>query len=355
MSSIHTITSGLQNTSISYARVAAQGQHASAASASTSSLTEEKAIDWLSGHKGGIWRLAAAGENQVISCSYDKTAKIWDVQRQRCLQTFRPKSKEVLCAAATDHHLFTGTGGGSISIWNAHNFSLSNTIHDPDGQGIYSITTIDDKAIATGSSQRPEKHQGPWNHDIKVFDIDSKHLSLRLRGHNGGIPKIVKLSSQHLASCSADASIKVWNLQQGQCTMTLEKAHSDYIYGLDASGSSIVSGGRDRQLNVFDKTTLALKGRLTSGKDGLAHSSTIYDVCKIAEHLFASASRDGIVKVWDLRSFSHVSSLDVQDSFAYSIAALANDTLVIGTAGSRKKTDSKETNPVLTLWHTSQH
>ena len=66
-----------------------------------------------------------------------------------------------------------------------------------------------------------------------------------------------------LASCSADKSIKLWNLDTGTELSTMN-AHSDWVRAVSWStcGKWLVSGGDDKKINIYDAQTFQVKRSL---------------------------------------------------------------------------------------------
>ncbi len=78
---------------------------------------------------------------------------------------------------------------------------------------------------------------------------------MTLNGHSNYVNSFVKLSNDQIASCSADKTIKFWNVKNGQCLKTLE-AHSDQIIHLvKLSKNKVISSSSDKKIKVWDIET----------------------------------------------------------------------------------------------------
>ena len=50
----------------------------------------------LSGHKGSVWDVKHVGDNRIVSCSGDKTVRLWNYERGGHLQKFNSLHRELL-------------------------------------------------------------------------------------------------------------------------------------------------------------------------------------------------------------------------------------------------------------------
>lgn len=141
---------------------------------------------------------------------------------------------------------------------------------------------------------------------------------------------------------SKDASIVQWNLSTlqkchtfpgGRKGVTKFPGHTGHILSLALShdGKLLASGGSDKLINVWDLTTLSLKGSLKHHKDsvsGLVFREKTYDLY--------SCSFDRTVKVWNLEAMAYVETLFGHQDMIYDISSLAKEHCV--TVGGRDRT-----------------
>jgi len=70
------------------------------------------------------------GQQYLITGSYDKTAKIWDMQKKECIHTLPHRSG--VCSVLphpTLPLLVTGTADGDVFLWSSTNFRLKRVFH----------------------------------------------------------------------------------------------------------------------------------------------------------------------------------------------------------------------------------
>jgi len=134
----------------------------------------------LSGHKEGIMclqysdSLAHPSFPVVITGSYDRTARVWNLETGEELRVLRGHTRGVRCLRFDEAKLITGSMDRTLKIWNWRTGDLIRT----------------------------------------------------LEGHTEGIV-CLDFNDDTLASGSADAEIKVWNFRTGKC-VTL-RGHEDWV------------------------------------------------------------------------------------------------------------------------------
>ncbi|WIA38971.1 hypothetical protein OEZ86_005123 [Tetradesmus obliquus] len=267
-------------------------------------------------HQGPVRCLDAAGP-WVVSGGQDDQLHIYDAKHNKdlgfmmnpgdgaipCLQFYTPPG------AQNPSHLFSGSDDGSIAIWKAG---------------------------------------GGW-----------EHLKL-MRGHKGPVRSLSVHPSGRLAlSVGHDRGLRMWNLAKGRCSytarleaeadlvafnasgdayallcdklVTLHSAaqegavtarlqHSRRVVSLlqQQDGAALLAGTDDGSLALWDLRAAAQQPVFELAK---AHSSRIRAIVAVTPaaggegpplHL-ATASSDGVVKLWDSRALSSSSSSSLQE------------------------------------------
>ncbi|AOA62930.1 Small subunit (SSU) processome component [Komagataella phaffii CBS 7435] len=157
--------------------------------------------------------------------------------------------------------------------------------------------------------------------DILVWDIKTGELSQKL--HDGipigaadasvsGAPsQVVRLEYHHnnniVAAGYSDGSIKIWDLTSGTVVMSLQGHRSAVtILVFDRSGTRLVSGSRDSTMIVWDlvgETGLfKLKGHKNEITGLLLLDGTEAKDDEEMEDWLVSVSKDGLIKLWDLKA-----------------------------------------------------
>lgn len=111
--------------------------------------------------------------------------------------------------------------------------------------------------------------------------------------------------SEMLASGSKDGKIQIWKIQTGQCLRKFEKAHNKGVTSISFSkdSSQILSGSFDCTARIHGLKS----GKLI--KEFSGHTSFVNDaVFSIDPHNIMTASSDGTIKLWNIKTTECVTS-----------------------------------------------
>lgn len=141
---------------------------------------------------------------------------------------------------------------------------------------------FDDNILATGS----------YDTSIKIWNMDTGECIRTLRGHTSGV-RALQFDDTKLISGSLDRTIKVWNWRTGDCISTLD-GHAEGVIAVHFEGPYIVSGSVDKTVRVYD-----FKDKRTQTLTGHKDWVNAVKVDSQSRTLF-SASDDCTVRLWDL-------------------------------------------------------
>ncbi|KND02975.1 uncharacterized protein SPPG_08978 [Spizellomyces punctatus DAOM BR117] len=154
----------------------------------------KNALYSLIGHTDNVCALSTAPNGDIISGSWDFTAKVW--RNWECIFTVK------------------------------HN------------QSVWAVLGLEDGGFLTGSADKT----------IKLWR-DGKCVHTYL-GHTDAVRGLAPLSDRRFVSCSNDGTLRIWSLD-GECLQELT-GHTSFVYTVAILPSGeIVSGGEDRSIRIW--------------------------------------------------------------------------------------------------------
>ncbi|NIM12342.1 MAG: DUF4365 domain-containing protein [Candidatus Aminicenantes bacterium] len=144
-------------------------------------------------------------------------------------------------------------------------------------------------------------------------------LEKKLKGHKDWIKSVaVSPDGKWIVSGSADKTIKIWDMESGECRATLE-GHKDEVrcVAITPDGTRILSGSDDETIRVWDvqttQKTATLKG----------HTHLVLSVAVLPDGrkaLSGGAGADTMIKLWDLNSWKCLMELIGHSNYIKSVA-----------------------------------
>ncbi|KAF7295597.1 Phospholipase A-2-activating protein [Mycena indigotica] len=211
----------------------------------------------LLGHSGNVCGLRTTPGGQIVSCSWDATARVW----KNFAQVYELKGHEnsvwdVL--AVNEEQFITGSADKTIKVW-----KQNKAIHsfNPHNGVVRSLALIPDIGFASCA-----------DNEIRVWTVNGD-LIYSLTGHTSFIYQLAVLPSGDLVSSSEDRTVRVW--KDGECAQVLvHPAISVWTVSTMPNGD-IVSGASDKNVRVFSaaEQRWASEGDLKSYDDIIAQQS----------------------------------------------------------------------------------
>ncbi|KAF7363941.1 Phospholipase A-2-activating protein [Mycena sanguinolenta] len=178
----------------------------------------------LLGHTNNVCGLRTTPTGNIISCSWDSTARVW--------KNFNSAVWDVL--AINEDEFITASADKTIKLWQQHK-----VIHTFGGHNgvVRSLALIPDIGFASCA-----------DNEIRVWSLGGD-LVYTLTGHTSFIYRLAVLPSGDLVSSSEDRSVRVW--KDGECAQVLvHPAISVWTVSTLPNGD-IVSGASDKIVRIF--------------------------------------------------------------------------------------------------------
>lgn len=136
---------------------------------------------------------------------------------------------------------------------------------------------------------------------VQVWDIAQKVIRYSFTGHEQDIYSLDFASDgRYIASGSGDRTIRLWDLQENQCMVTLAIEDGVTTVAMSPDGRYVAAGSLDKSVRIWDTQTAVLVER-TEGEQG--HKDSVYSVAFSPQgnHL-VSGSLDKTIRMWKLNS-----------------------------------------------------
>ncbi|MEX0270623.1 NB-ARC domain-containing protein [Leptolyngbyaceae cyanobacterium UHCC 1019] len=280
-------------------------------------------------HSEWIFGLAFSPDGKMlVTGSLDRTLKRWDSQTGHCLQTIQVHTGGIAAVA------FSADG----TRWASSSSDQTINLFTESGEHLQTLTGHSDivRTIAFGrAGDRLLLASGSFDQTIRIWDVQTGNC-LKILSDSGAVLSLTWLrnklldtgllegdraDSWQLATGGDDGAIKLWDWQAA--TWTSLEGHTDGIWSLALSpdGCTLTSGSGDRTLKCWDVQT----GQLLRTLRG--HHNRIWSVAVSPEgHQIASGSEDKTLKLWDSQTGQCLRTLHGYHNTTFPIAIFPNAT-----------------------------
>ncbi|KAH9840489.1 WD domain-containing protein [Teratosphaeria destructans] len=321
----------------SYTLTSYRAQQKAAAKDTAPEYNRSLAVE-LPGHRTDIRTLALSSDDRMLASASAGQLKIWNLKTQSCLRTL--ECGQALCSAFLpgDRIVLLGTKSGDLEMYDISTSTLIESIPAHEGQAIWTLAVHPDgRSVVTGSADKSAKF---WRFDIvdeeipgtrrttqrlkltqtrqlklsddilslcfspnnrllavatldntvKIFFTDSLKLFLTLYGHKLPVLNLsISSDSKLIATCSADKNVRIWGLDFGDCHKAFF-AHQDSVMAV-----GFIPHPVEREEN----------------------------------HIFFSASKDGVLKSWDGDKFEQIQKLEGHHGEIWAMAISRTGEMVV--------------------------
>lgn len=287
----------------------------------------------------------------LITASDDKTIKRWDIssastkaQISRAVYTRKAHEKNI--NALTVHHssnLFASASQDKlIKIWSIVDGSTAGVLRG-HRRGVWAVSFSPPGTNLTTlgpASSRGYVLTGSGDQTVRIWNLTDYSCLLTLEGHTNSVLKVLWLPSpptdergpydkrgQLVASASADTLVKIWDVSTGECATTLD-GHTDRVWTLvshppnspqTSISEALISGGADGVLTFWRDTTAA-----TASAAREKEVERVETDQRLSNLIHANKYRDAIVLALQLDQplrllslFKSVSDADTADRSTY--------------------------------------
>jgi WD40 repeat protein len=190
------------------------------------------------GHESHVYGLHKITENLFISFSLDKTIKIWDLSLRKIIKVIRTNENSPMCVNNTKEFIFAGLGNGNINIYELKTGKIIKELN-AHSDTVNSITIFNKYFFSAGR----DKQIKVWNNN---FELEKEFIA-----HKSVIWKII-IDGNRLISISDDKTIKLWDIITFNNLDTLQ-IHYDWISDICNDNKNIYTSSGDGSISILNK------------------------------------------------------------------------------------------------------
>jgi WD40 repeat protein/serine/threonine protein kinase len=285
----------------------------------------------FAGHTDAVVSVAFSRDGKrLLSASFDKTARLWDVESGKELKSFLGHSWWVWSAAFSpdEERVVTASQDGSAIIWRTetgariaqfleHRGPLYSAAFSPEGDRVVTggydkrvlvwrpadVRPFDFRKLAEGGARESVPHRAFEGHGAPVRSVSFSR--------DGAL----------IVSGSHDNTVRVWDSASGRTVRTF-RGHDSWVRSCAFSpdGRTVVSASHDHRATLWNITNYeevrVLSGKILDGhKDAVLSASFNRD-----GNTIVTASRDRSAKTWDFVTGNEVKSFEEGHAFLASNA-----------------------------------
>ena len=207
-------------------------------------IQKKKQLFVSKGHSNSIYGLDLCDKKKLVASAGSKEVFVWNMLTGDSIKGLRTVSNAYAVKFSPDgNELIAGLSNGKVYIYNTSSWQLIDSLQsgtsilfmDVDHSGKY-------LAISGVGGQ------------VNVWDLKKRVLINKLIGHNKEIPGLsLHPSKPLLATASYDRNVKLWNVETGECLLTLGGFDQElYSVSFAKDGQRLVITETEGKIHVID-------------------------------------------------------------------------------------------------------
>jgi len=227
------------------------------------------------------WVNALAASSEVPGCFYsaskDKTAFRID-QDGNPVNRYEGHKDSVCSVVERGSQVVTGSWDGTAKVWDSSTAECRHTLEAGPPRAI-AVAVLPTGEIVTGAQDA----------SLRVFRGDE--CVRKLENAHGSVIRSICVASTQVYTASNDQSLKIWSLDF--CEMGSLNGHQSFVYSVARSsdGQSLYSTSEDCTMKTWSLSD-------SSCTQSILHAKTVWQAAALTNGDVATACEDCIVRVW---------------------------------------------------------
>ena len=198
-------------------------------------------------HNDWITKVIYYGNKKIISCSWDKTVKIWEEKYDgyKNIQTLTHSNKIYSMLLLENKNVLVSGGIDGTKLWKLSNFDLIYHFQQTVCGNNNALCRINEDLIIVYASKNNR-------HSLKILSISQKSIikEISYPFFCYGIQLIKDKGLILTGGVSKD--IIIYRSDNYECFQTITNAHEDNIFGfIELKDGTIISYGKDKNFNLW--------------------------------------------------------------------------------------------------------
>jgi WD40 repeat protein len=242
----------------------------------------------------GVEGIAFAPNGEDLASAGDTYIKLWRADSGSSIRTLEGDalSMDEVVFSPDGQTIAGGSSGGSIWLWRESDGTRLYTLQ----KGNPSLQSVD-SLIFDPSGQFLLASTGPWNHEVRMWNVNNGTLVRTVVALDKPITSIAVSPDSQILALGVGHNVSIYRMTDGALLQTLE-GHSDYVndVAFTPDGLILASAALDKTVKLWKVATGALLTTLTGHTDGVWCLAFSPDGL-----LLATGSVDKTIGLWGVR------------------------------------------------------
>lgn len=284
---------------------------------------------------GWVYRIVVTPDSKkLVSASYDKILKIWDIESHQIINTLEGHSDGVKGLALTPEgrKIISGSADRTVRIWDFDSGVELKTLEGHKDTVNFVAVTPDNKYVISGGGGL-WYDTGPFDSTIRLWDLETGAFVTSLQGHPTLTIQALAVTpdGQYLISIGDHLDVKVWELPDGKLVNRWKPVYSgECAFTITSDKMFVIAAYFKGHIRMWG----SVDGNETHSLMLPTHADTKTHIQSIAaapdRSCFVTTSQDKKFEIWDFNTGEQVSEFSIPDNATCSVITPDGKTAIAG-------------------------